>query len=94
MSNFYTAVTAAAICIPLAISASYISANLTPVKEVVVNVDLSTLSESEKRDYFYNLSYQTCMREGSKITTKNNSNSQDLAEACANSINTLKENRD
>lgn len=92
MSNFYTAVTAAAICIPLAISAPVVSRSFIPVEEIVINVDLTNLSESEREDYFYNLSYQTCLKESVKVTLSSSTAGAQIANSCANSISELKEN--
>lgn len=84
--NTYTVLTAAVIFIPLSISLPLIFENTKPVtvKEVIVNIE--NLSSEEKKDYFLNLSYQTCMKESVKITPIGTGQSKSVSLNCAESI--------
>lgn len=88
--NGYTVLTAAAIFIPLSISLPAIFEQTKPeiIKEIVVDVE--ALSSEEKKDYFLNLSYQTCIKEAVKVTSSGNGQARSIADACAESVKKLK----
>ena len=89
-SNGYTVLTAAAIFIPLSISLPSIFEQTKPeiIKEIVVDVE--SLSSEEKKDYFLSLSYQTCIKEGIKVTPIRSGESKSVSDACAESVKKLK----
>tara|TARA_E500000081_G_C6097506_1_gene335895 strand:- start:1110 stop:1385 length:276 start_codon:yes stop_codon:yes gene_type:complete len=89
-SNGYTVLTAAAIFIPLSISLPSIFEQTKPeiIKEIVVDVE--ALSSEEKKDYFLSLSYQTCLKEGVKVTPNGSGQVANISEACAESVKKLK----
>jgi hypothetical protein len=90
MFNLYTVLTAAAIFIPLSIAAPAIVKNLQPITETIIQVDVSTLSNSEKKDYFLNLSFQTCLKETANVSPTANGQGRAISNACADAVLLLK----
>lgn len=93
-ANGYTALTAAAIFIPLSIAAPSIFENKEDVivKEIVVDVE--SLSKEERESYFYHLSYQTCIKETIKVSPSRNGQAESVANACSESVKKLNNNID